>query len=148
MPSLCPKLAVRGHKWLDGLMRGSHWLTPSGRLSQRVARLLPRRPPGFPSTFPFALGAGPPFGAPLVKLPPGVARFLTWAVGAAHAGWSSAGVWLVAASRHTGVPVVVLAAAALVLSWRAARRASRLAMEFFVALAVVVAAARLGWIRW
>jgi hypothetical protein len=36
----------------------------------------------------------------------------------------------------------------MVLSFRLARRASRLAVEFAIALTLVVFATRLGWIRW
>jgi hypothetical protein len=83
-----------------------------------------------------------------MTLPPGLGRAVSWAAGEARHGWGAAGKGLVVLSHHTGVPVVVLAAGALVLSWRAARRASRLAFEFAVALAVVLAATRWGWIRW
>jgi hypothetical protein len=51
-------------------------------------------------------------------------------------------------SRHTGVPVVIVAAAALVLSFRLARRAARLAVEMTVALALVLVATKMGGIRW
>jgi hypothetical protein len=51
-------------------------------------------------------------------------------------------------AHHTGLPVVVVAAVALVLSWRAVRQSTRFAFEVLVALAMLVAATRLGWIRW
>jgi hypothetical protein len=65
-----------------------------------------------------------------------------------RSGWGAAGKGLVALSHHTGVPVAVLAAVGLVLSFRLVRRASRLAVEFAIALTLVVFATRLGWIRW
>jgi len=90
-----------------------------------------------------------------MPLPPGLSRMLpswahawAWAQGWAREGWGASGKYLVLASRHTGVPVVVLAAAALVVSWRLARRATRMAVEFLVALTLVLAATKLGWIRW
>jgi hypothetical protein len=51
-------------------------------------------------------------------------------------------------SRHTGIPVVVVAAAALVISFRMARRAARLAVEMGVALGLILVATKMGWIRW
>ncbi len=80
--------------------------------------------------------------------PPGLARALSWALGLSRYGWAASSKGLVALSHHTGVPVVLLAAVALVVSWRVMRRAGRLFVELFVALALVVAATRLGWIHW
>jgi hypothetical protein len=51
-------------------------------------------------------------------------------------------------AQHTGIPVVVVAAAAIVLSFRFARRGARLAFEMAVALALVLLATKLGWIHW
>jgi len=51
-------------------------------------------------------------------------------------------------SQHTGIPVVVVAAAALVISFRLARRAARLAVEMGVALGLILVATKMGWIRW
>jgi hypothetical protein len=51
------------------------------------------------------------------------------------------------AARHTGIPVVVVAALALVLAYRIARRAMHLVVEVALALALVLAATRAGWIR-
>ena len=50
------------------------------------------------------------------------------------------------ASQHTGVPAVVVAAMALVVSYRMFRRALRLAVELTLALTVVLVATKLGWI--
>jgi hypothetical protein len=53
-----------------------------------------------------------------------------------------------AASHHTGLPVVLVGAIALVLSWRLVKRTFRLAVEVAVAVALLIAATRLGWVRW
>jgi hypothetical protein len=52
------------------------------------------------------------------------------------------------AAHHTGLPVVLVAAVALVASWHAFRRALRLAVEVALAVAALLAAPRLGWIVW
>ncbi len=52
------------------------------------------------------------------------------------------------ASAHTGLPVVVVAAIAIVVSWRVVRRTVRFAVEVLLAAAALVLATRLGWIRW
>lgn len=51
-------------------------------------------------------------------------------------------------AHHTGLPVLFVAAIAAVLSWRALKRGLRFAVEVFLAVAVLAAATRLGWIRW
>lgn len=51
-------------------------------------------------------------------------------------------------ARHTGVPAIVVAALALVLSFRLARRMVRLLVEVGLALAVLLALTSAGWIRW
>jgi hypothetical protein len=56
--------------------------------------------------------------------------------------------FLRAASHHTGLPVVVVGAVALVLSWRLLKRTFRLAVEVAVAVVLLVAATRLGWLKW
>jgi hypothetical protein len=48
---------------------------------------------------------------------------------------------------HTGIPVSFVAALALVLSFRIARRAAHLALEVALAVALVLAATRAGWLR-
>jgi hypothetical protein len=53
-----------------------------------------------------------------------------------------------ALARHTGVPAILLAALALVLSFRLARRLARLIVEVGLALAVLLTLTSLGWIRW
>jgi hypothetical protein len=53
--------------------------------------------------------------------------------------------WL---SAHTGLPVIVVAAIALLVAWRVARRTWHIAFELALALAVLLVATHLGWIRW
>jgi hypothetical protein len=52
------------------------------------------------------------------------------------------------AAQHTGLPVLVVAAIALVVSFRLVKKSVRLVFEVAVATALLVAATRLGWIRW
>jgi hypothetical protein len=73
---------------------------------------------------------------------------LAWVAAAYHAGVAGVVSCLHSVSQHTGIPVVVVAAAALVLSYRFARRGARLALEMVVALGLVLLATRLGWIHW
>jgi hypothetical protein len=77
-----------------------------------------------------------------------LARIAAWAQAEAHAGTAGIVKGLHMLARHTGVPVLFVAAAALVVSWRLARRAARLTIEFAVALVVVTAATKFGWIHW
>jgi hypothetical protein len=51
-------------------------------------------------------------------------------------------------SGRTGLPMVVVAALTLVVAWRVARRTWQIALELALAVAALLAAARLGWIRW
>ncbi len=51
-------------------------------------------------------------------------------------------------AHHTGLPVIVVAAISLVLSWRILRRTMRLTVEVGVALALLVVATRMGWLTW
>jgi hypothetical protein len=51
-------------------------------------------------------------------------------------------------SHHSGLPVIVVAAIAIVLSWRIIKRSLRLALEVAIALALLVAATHLGWLTW
>ena len=78
-------------------------------------------------------------------LPWGIAAGLGRAYQGGMAGVTSA---LHSVSNHTGIPVVVVAALALVLSYRLVRRATRLAGEMAIALALVLVATKLGWIHW
>jgi hypothetical protein len=74
-------------------------------------------------------------------------RLLRWASWASPAqqGLREALRW---GAHHSGLPVVVVAALALVVSFRVAKRAARLAVEVVVATAVLLVATRLGWIAW
>jgi hypothetical protein len=71
-------------------------------------------------------------------------RLLAWASPAAL-GLRAALRW---GAQHSGLPVVVVAAIALVVSWHAFRRALRLAVEVVLAVAALLVATRLGWIAW
>jgi hypothetical protein len=51
-------------------------------------------------------------------------------------------------AHHTGLPVVLLGALALVASWHLFRRTLRFAIEVVLAAAALLAATRLGWIAW
>jgi hypothetical protein len=64
---------------------------------------------------------------------------------AAGAGLRAALRW---ASHHSGLPVMVVAAIALVLFWRLIGRTLRLTVEVVIALALLVVATRLGWLTW
>jgi hypothetical protein len=44
--------------------------------------------------------------------------------------------------------MVLVAAIAVVLSWRLIKRTLRLAVEVLIALAFLVAATRMGWLTW
>ncbi|HEX4445754.1 MAG TPA: hypothetical protein VH044_03435 [Polyangiaceae bacterium] len=52
------------------------------------------------------------------------------------------------AAHHSGLPMVLVAAIAVVLSWRLIKRTLRLAVEVLIALAFLVAATRMGWLTW
>jgi hypothetical protein len=51
-------------------------------------------------------------------------------------------------AHHTGVPVVVFAGVALVVSWHVFRRTLRLALEVALAVVALLVATHLGWISW
>lgn len=73
---------------------------------------------------------------------------LAWVVRAYHGGTASLAAALHAVSQHTGIPVVVVAALALVLSYRMIRRGARLAFEVAVVVVLLLGATRFGWIHW
>ncbi len=73
---------------------------------------------------------------------------LAWVVHAYRGGTASVMGALHAVSQHTGIPVVVVAALALVFSYRMIRRGARLAFEVAVVVAVLLGATSLGWIHW
>jgi hypothetical protein len=51
-------------------------------------------------------------------------------------------------SEHTGLPVILVAAIAVVTSFRLFRRTLRFAIEVVVCVAALAFAAGLGWIHW
>jgi hypothetical protein len=51
-------------------------------------------------------------------------------------------------AAHSGLPVVLVAALVIVLSWRLAKRSARLAVELAVVTVMLLMATRLGWITW
>ena len=76
------------------------------------------------------------------------AGIVAWLVRAYHGGAAGVTGALRAVSTHTGIPVVVVAALALVLSYRMIRRGARLALEVGVAVVLLLVATKLGWIHW
>jgi hypothetical protein len=86
------------------------------------------------------LSPGAPLGFPQ--------NVVVWLAIAYHAVTTGILSGLHSVAQHTGIPVAVIAAAALVLSFRFARRGARLAFEMVVALALVLLATKLGWIHW
>ena len=53
--------------------------------------------------------------------------------------------WL---SSHTGVPIVIVAAAVVVISWRILKKTTRLFIQVAVLAALLAIATKLGWITW
>jgi hypothetical protein len=51
-------------------------------------------------------------------------------------------------SQHTGLPVILVAAIAIVVAWRTFKRTLRFALQVVVCVAALVVATRLGWITW
>jgi hypothetical protein len=78
-------------------------------------------------------------------LPWGIVAWLTRAY---HLGLATVTQALRYVSQHTGVPVVLVAAVALVVSYRLVRRATRFVAEVAIALVLVLALTKLGWIHW
>jgi hypothetical protein len=75
-------------------------------------------------------------------------HLVPWLARVYHGGAEGLATALRVVSHRTGIPVVVVAALALVISYRVARRAARLAVEMGVALGLVLVATKMGWIRW
>lgn len=67
-------------------------------------------------------------------------------VGLGHVLGSSMKAAVGFASVHTGVPAVVVAATALVVSYRLFRRALRFAVEMTIAMTIVLVATKMGWL--
>ncbi|MGH7272499.1 MAG: hypothetical protein ACREJ3_18885 [Polyangiaceae bacterium] len=53
-----------------------------------------------------------------------------------------------AMAHHTGLPVIFVTAVTLVLSWRLLKRLSGLAVEVAIAVGLLLAATRFGWLQW
>jgi len=51
-------------------------------------------------------------------------------------------------SQHTGLPVILVAAIAIVVAWRTFKRTLRFAIQVVVCVAALAFATRLGWITW
>jgi hypothetical protein len=73
---------------------------------------------------------------------------LGWGPRVAPVATSGARAALRWASHHSGLPMVLVAAIAVVLSWRLIKRTLRLAVEVLIALVCLVAATRMGWLTW
>jgi hypothetical protein len=71
-------------------------------------------------------------------------RLLAWAP-ALGPGLRAALRW---GSHHTGLPVILVAAIAAVVSWRTLKRSVRFVVEVVLAVAALAFATRFGWIRW
>jgi hypothetical protein len=71
-------------------------------------------------------------------------RWLAWVAflgGSVRAGLT----W---ASQHTGLPVILVAAIALVTSWRIFRHSLRFAIEVALTATLLMVATKLGLLRW
>ena len=51
-------------------------------------------------------------------------------------------------SGHTGLPVILVAAIAIVVAWRAFRRTLRFVIQVVLCVAALAFATRFGWITW
>lgn len=51
-------------------------------------------------------------------------------------------------SHRTGVPVILLAGGALVLSWHVFRRTLRLVVQMLLVTVLLFVATHLGWVSW
>jgi hypothetical protein len=51
-------------------------------------------------------------------------------------------------SEHTGLPVILVAAITMVVSFRMFKRSVRFAVEVVVCVALLAFATKLGWIHW
>jgi hypothetical protein len=51
-------------------------------------------------------------------------------------------------SRHTGVPVLLVAAGMVVISWRFLKSAAKVAAEIALVAGVLLLATQLGWLTW
>ncbi len=51
-------------------------------------------------------------------------------------------------AHHSGVPVVLVAAVAIVVSWRVFKKVAGLAIEVAIVLVLLLIATKAGWISW
>jgi hypothetical protein len=51
-------------------------------------------------------------------------------------------------SEHTGLPIILVAAITLVVSFRLFRRTLRFVVEVVLCVAILAIATKVGWIRW
>lgn len=51
-------------------------------------------------------------------------------------------------SQHTGLPVMLVAAIAMVVAWRTFKRTLRFVIQVVVCVAALAFATHLGWITW
>jgi hypothetical protein len=73
-------------------------------------------------------------------------RAVSASVAPEHASGLAEGLrWL---AHHSGLPVILVAAIAIALSWRILKKLSRLLIEIAIALAILLIATKLGWISW
>ena len=72
----------------------------------------------------------------------------SWITAALGAGGGSVRHLLRWVSRHSGIPVVLVAAIGIVISFRIVRKMARLVFEVTVAAVVLFAVSKLGWITW
>ena len=77
-----------------------------------------------------------------------VPHLSSWIASAAGAAGGTVRHGLRLASRHSGIPVVILAAVGIVISYRIVRKLARLVFEITVAAAVLLVVSKLGWITW
>jgi hypothetical protein len=83
-----------------------------------------------------------------VTLPPVLSQLPHWLHRAGGwLGWCEVKRGVLTAAHRTGIPAVLVAALALVVAFRLARRALHLVFEVTLALALVLAATKAGWIR-
>jgi hypothetical protein len=92
------------------------------------------------------LGPPPTPGAHAHAVEGGAGRAVKGAEATVHAQTSAFGHAVHYASRHTGVPAVVVASIALVAGYRLLRRTVRFAVQLTIAMTIVLVAVYFGWL--